>query len=117
MIVTSAYKTELKISDGQIEGYKQHIMETTPLSYIATPKKLREQSRFWPPTMRGYIAGISDMNLMRMLASLAEHRRCLTSFRQSRTLLQQGCRGFLTRWFQTEAQQEALVFRALSLAG
>ena len=58
LVVTPAYKTELKMNDEQIEGYRQHVKETTPLGRTGEADEIAKAVSFLVSDDASYITGI-----------------------------------------------------------
>ncbi|MET0226288.1 MAG: SDR family oxidoreductase [Dokdonella sp.] len=57
-IVTPAYKSELGMTDEQIEGFKAHTAEVTPLGRTGTPDEVAKAVSFLASGDASYITGI-----------------------------------------------------------
>ena len=57
-IVTPAYKSELGLTDDQIEGFKAHTADVTPLGRTGTPDEVAKAVSFLASDDASYITGI-----------------------------------------------------------
>jgi NAD(P)-dependent dehydrogenase (short-subunit alcohol dehydrogenase family) len=57
-VVTPAYKTELKLSDEQIEGFRQQVSATTPLGRVGEVDEIATAVSFLASDEASYITGI-----------------------------------------------------------
>jgi NAD(P)-dependent dehydrogenase (short-subunit alcohol dehydrogenase family) len=58
VVVTHAYKTELKMSDEQIEAYCKEVAGTTPLDRVGTADEIAKAVSFLVSEDASYITGI-----------------------------------------------------------
>jgi NAD(P)-dependent dehydrogenase (short-subunit alcohol dehydrogenase family) len=56
-VVTPAYKSELKLSDAQIEQFKAQIAELTPLGRVGQPDEIAKAVSFLASDDASYITG------------------------------------------------------------
>ena len=57
VVVTPAYKTELKLTDAQIEQYKAQVAELTPLGRVGQPDEIAKAVSFLASDDASYITG------------------------------------------------------------
>jgi NAD(P)-dependent dehydrogenase (short-subunit alcohol dehydrogenase family) len=57
VVVTPGYKTELKLTDAQIEQYKAQVAELTPLGRVGQPDEIAKAVSFLASDDASYITG------------------------------------------------------------